>query len=207
MPPRLLRQDSRRKYQAVVEAAGALFLERGFGGTSMDAVAAQASVSKRTLYSHFENKEALFAAVIEARCASIIPPSLAEAGGVEGSPEKVLTRLGMVFLISIYAPDQIQLFQTMISDSRRFPQVGRMMMEGPVARSQTLISDYLARHAEAGVLAIEHPDLAAAQFMGMLKTDVHMRLLFNQPVAVTRAEIARIASSATRLFLHGAMKA
>ena len=173
----------------------------------MDAVATQASVSKRTLYSHFENKEALFAAVIEARCARVMPLSLAEAGGAEGSPEKVLTRLGTVFLSNIYAPEQIQLFQAMMNDSRRFPEVGRMMMDGPVARSQSLISDYLSRQAEAGVLAIEHPDLAAAQFMGMLKTDVHMRLLFNQRVVVNRAEITRIASSATKLFLCGALKA
>lgn len=56
---------SDRKRQAIVEAAVAQFREHGFGGTSMDGIAAAAGVSKRTIYNHFPSKDELFAAILE----------------------------------------------------------------------------------------------------------------------------------------------
>ena len=49
---------------AIRESALAIFLELGFDGASMDAVAAQAGVSKGTLYARFANKEVLFRAIL-----------------------------------------------------------------------------------------------------------------------------------------------
>ena len=59
------RPKSDLKRQSILEAAAGLFLEHGFSQTSMDLVANTAGVSKQTVYSHFNNKDALFSAVIE----------------------------------------------------------------------------------------------------------------------------------------------
>lgn len=56
---------SEQKHLDILEAAKAAFLERGFDNVSMDAIADRASVSKRTVYNHFENKDALFEAITE----------------------------------------------------------------------------------------------------------------------------------------------
>src|SRR5262249_29675840 len=50
----------------IIAAARALFAHRGYDGTSTEAVLEEAKVSRGALYHHFENKEALFAAVLEA---------------------------------------------------------------------------------------------------------------------------------------------
>ena len=60
------------KRLAILDAAGRLFLERGFNDTSMDAIAEAAPVSKPTLYSHFKDKGDLFAAVINGRCCAMV---------------------------------------------------------------------------------------------------------------------------------------
>src|SRR5215475_5778703 len=57
------------KKLAVLKAALRLFLEQGFGATSMDAIAREAGVSKATLYAHVKSKEELFAAITTS-CAS-----------------------------------------------------------------------------------------------------------------------------------------
>ena len=54
------------KRAAVLEAAKALFLARGYDGTSMDAVAQAAGVSKLTVYSHFQDKDTLFVEAVKA---------------------------------------------------------------------------------------------------------------------------------------------
>ena len=60
--------DAGPKARAILDAAGALFLDEGYPAVSMDAVARRAGVSKATLYAHFESKEALFAAIVAAGC-------------------------------------------------------------------------------------------------------------------------------------------
>lgn len=56
---------SEQKHLDILEAAKAAFLECGFDNVSMDVIADRASVSKRTVYNHFESKEALFEAITE----------------------------------------------------------------------------------------------------------------------------------------------
>ena len=61
------------KRAAILEAAMALFPERGYEGVSMDAIAQQAGVSKLTVYNHFADKEALFAAAVITCCEQQLP--------------------------------------------------------------------------------------------------------------------------------------
>jgi AcrR family transcriptional regulator len=57
---------STKKRRAIVEAARALFLRKGYVATSMDEIAADAGVSKQTVYSHFADKEGLFTQIVTA---------------------------------------------------------------------------------------------------------------------------------------------
>src|SRR3978361_1733983 len=66
------------KRAAILDAAKRLFPHSGFDGTSMDAIAADAGVSKLTVYSHFTDKETLFVAAILARCEEQMPQTLFE---------------------------------------------------------------------------------------------------------------------------------
>src|SRR5690348_3618956 len=49
----------------ILETAYQLFYERGFSRISMDAVAARAGVTKRTLYNHFDSKDTLFGEMLK----------------------------------------------------------------------------------------------------------------------------------------------
>ncbi len=57
-----------RKRAAIVAAARQAFLENGYAQTSMDRIAELATVSVKTIYRHFENKDELFSAVMQATC-------------------------------------------------------------------------------------------------------------------------------------------
>ncbi len=78
------------KEAAIIEAARETFLARGFDAASMDAIALNAGVSKRTVYNRFRSKEELFAAAITETCRRILPLDIVleldqgYAGGVVG---------------------------------------------------------------------------------------------------------------------------
>lgn len=198
------RRTYSRKDEVVLEAAERAFLENGFAGTSMDQVAQLADVSKRTVYSNFGSKDALFAAVIRKRCATVLPGPTDEPPLTDREPAAVLEELGVAFLEAIYQPAQIALFRTVMTEAKHLPDLGALMFEGPIMHSQHMFANYLRAQVQRGRLTVPDADLAAAQFVGMLKTDVHMRLLFNQPVNLTRAKIVDIVRASVVLFLAGA---
>ena len=201
---RLTRRDSQRKYRAILAAGTKLFLERGFVQTSMDAVSQEAAVSKRTIYVHFNSKEELFSAVVRKLCNEVIPSEVSHLAAQDGNLQDVLAELGTVFLTSIYATEQVSLLQMIIADSRQFPEIGKLLLDGPVRRSQGIIQDYLRAQAKEGKLQFKNPELAAIQFMAMLKTDLQLRLLLSQNIKVTRAKLREIAVCTADLFLNGA---
>jgi AcrR family transcriptional regulator len=59
-PPR----DTKRQ---ILDAAYGLFYKEGYARTGVDEIAASAGITKRTLYYHFENKDALVAEVLDAQ--------------------------------------------------------------------------------------------------------------------------------------------
>lgn len=194
----------RRKTDEVLNAAEQAFLESGYANTSMDAIAERAGVSKRTVYSNFGSKEDLFAEVIRRRCAIVVPQPVDEALTRDRDPEDVLIDLSTEFLTNVYARPQIQLYQTVVAESRTFPQIGQIMFEGPILRSQEVFDQYLREQVRLGRLTFPDLDLAAAQLIALLKTNIHMKLLFNQPVALDDKRIAELARASVILFLNGA---
>ncbi|MBR0755302.1 TetR/AcrR family transcriptional regulator [Bradyrhizobium jicamae] len=202
-PPR--RGPRATKREDILEAGTKIFLERGFGATSMDEVAVQANVSKRTVYDYFESKEGLFAAVVQELCERITPPEFL-AKETEENIEDVLKRFGEWFLTCIYSVEQINLFQTVINDSRQFPEIGDMMFSGPVRRTQDAVAAYFAVQVRKGRLQLKDTSTAAALFIAMLKGDTHMKLLFGQSRGILQKEIRRNAFTTVKLFMDGARK-
>jgi TetR/AcrR family transcriptional regulator of autoinduction and epiphytic fitness len=63
-PKKRKKRDTSGKRQAILEGAIKVFTEQGFEAASMDAIAEAAGVSKRTVYNHFQSKEALFQTIV-----------------------------------------------------------------------------------------------------------------------------------------------
>ena len=53
------------KRQAILQAAATLFLKHGLRGTSMESIAREAPIAKATLYAYFDDKAAVFTALLE----------------------------------------------------------------------------------------------------------------------------------------------
>src|SRR3970040_898696 len=94
------------KRAAILDAAKAMFTERGLEGASMDQIAAAAGVSKLTVYSHFGDKEALFGAAVKAHCEQQLPASLFENDA--GTPLRTrLLTVARAFYAMINSPEAV----------------------------------------------------------------------------------------------------
>ena len=197
-----LRPSSRRKHQAIVDAARQVFLEQGFSATTMDMIAESAEVSKRTVYKHFDDKHSLFAAVVRMLCDKVVPPSLHEMEINNSEPLTVLTKLAVQILSNLYAREQIALLRVVVTESQGFPELGALMYE-QVEHTEDLIREYLMTQRKKGTINLPDPELAASQFLGLIKTDLQLQLLFERRKRVSKFEIQKIAATSVDLFLNG----
>ncbi|MGZ8095684.1 MAG: TetR/AcrR family transcriptional regulator, partial [Methylosarcina sp.] len=94
------------KRQAILDAAKRAFLAHGYSGASMEAIAEAAPVSKPTLYSHFNGKQELFAAVIAGQCESLLL-TLARSQTELTDPAIGLKTIARAFVDLIYADEAL----------------------------------------------------------------------------------------------------
>jgi TetR/AcrR family transcriptional repressor of mexJK operon len=189
------------KRQAILDAAKGLFLTQGFAGTSMDAVAAAAGVSKLTVYSHFSDKETLFSTAIEAKCENLMPlPIFALEKG--DSIEAVLKRIGVAFLSMVDGEDAISLMRLLCAMASREPEMAQLFFEVGPRRTLGEMERCLRRATELELLQVEDPAAAAEQFFGMLMGCRHMQVLIGCCELPTESEIRERVGKGVEAFLR-----
>jgi TetR/AcrR family transcriptional repressor of mexJK operon len=148
------RPKDMEKRAAILAAAKALFIRNAFAGTSMDAIAADAGVSKLTVYSHFGDKDNLFREVIRSRVQDLLPESLytydpsADIGDI-------LHRISHAHMQVDCEKDSIGTLRAILSDCRQGnPRYGKLLWEEGPARTHRLMEQLLQDATEAGALEI-----------------------------------------------------
>ena len=189
------------KQDLIVRAARKLFLTAGYAETSMDAIAAEAGVSKATVYSHFQNKEALFAGVMHDMCEETGGPPATDE--LAGPPEVVLHTMGRAVACRITEPQVISLLRVVLSGVAQFPELGRTYWQEGPGRARDMLVQYLTDLARRGELDVPDPDLAAMQFIGIVTGPFLLPLLLGARDAPAEEEIDRAVDSAVAKFLAG----
>lgn len=164
----------RDKREAILAAAADLFMRDGYNA-SLDAVAAQAGVSKQTVYNHFGNKEALFQAIVSGITDELTLSLNNLSPG--RAPTEVLLQLARQVLRLALMPAMLDLHRTVIGEAQRFPELARQTyMAGPQGVVDRLAA-YLAAESRQGRLRVGNPTLAAEQFLGMVVGHFQLRAL------------------------------
>ena len=153
----------------VREAALKLFLEHGYEGTSMDAIASAAGTTKASVYARFPGKEAVFRAVMEwavQRADWPVPEPPEPDPGDDLAA--ALTVIAQAAVRRALDPSMVKLGQVAIAHAARFPELaGRAYAAGYWTRKQ-LVTDLLRHHARTGAIAADDPDILAEHFLGMV---------------------------------------
>ena len=165
------------KRAAILEAAKRLFVTQGYERVSMDQIAAEAGVSKLTVYSHFGDKESLFADAVRAHCEQAMPTSLFVAEPQTPVRER-LTAIGHAFFDMIMTPEAIAGHRILCSPQVAASSMPALFWEAGPQRMQQGFSELLRRRVESGELEIEDCRRAASQFFTLLKGEPHAQAVF-----------------------------
>jgi len=193
-------EDESAKRRQIVEGARAMFLSRGFDAASMADIAKAAGVSKGTLYVYFKDKDELFAAIVRGEC-TMQAEGVFEFDHADHDVEAVLLRHGQAFVRTMADPERMSSLRTVIAVAERMPDLGRKVYETGPAFGIAKLAAYLHAQADAGVLAIEDCEVAAAQFIETCHATMFKPMLFNFAPPPSAERIAHVVGIAVRTFM------
>ena len=170
------RPKDQAKRKAVLEAAKSLFLSKGYEGSSMDAIAAEAGVSKLTVYNHYSDKATLFSAAITAKCDEQLPERLFEFSP-HASIESVLLKIGGKYLDLICSSEAVALQRIIVAMARQEPKLACMFYEAGAQHMLKEMTKLLMRASLAGRLRVADAQTSAKRFFCLLKGDDYFRVL------------------------------
>lgn len=195
------RPKDMEKRAAILEAAKALFVKQGFEGTSMDAIANKAGVSKLTVYSHYRDKETLFAEAVRSKCETLMPDELFRAD-LKGPLRKQLLAIARAFFNLITSEDAIAIHRTIVANAASAPKLATLFWDAGPMKVQEGLESFLRAEVEAGKLDIADLHRAASQFFCLLKGECHARLEFGCGDPPTAKEIDEHLDATVDFFLR-----
>lgn len=203
-PP--LRQRGRPKQRSdeeerrrIVAAARDLFLDVGYGGTTMDGVAARCGISKKTLYRLFPAKTDLFGAMVADHRRTML--ALPRHDDEDLTLAESLAEIFRLDIDEAENRERLAFIRLAMADADRYPEIGEVITLEGAEPARLLLSAWLARQQERGILRSFPPQAAARMLMDMVFGVLVKR--FSGDDLLTREERFAHARRCIDVFLNG----
>lgn len=195
-----MRVKTEEKRKCILEAAKAVFLERGFLGASMAEVSARAGGSKQTLYSYFASKDDLFVATMLEKGAQIIDPVFSTFE-TEDDLRAALSRFGRAFL-SFVSSEEVLAFRRMIIAEGARSNLGKLFFENGPKRGWTRMTARFEWFIEQGQMRRVDPWQAAMHFQALCESGAFYRLLEGVLPSLSDETIDQTVDTAVDVFMR-----
>jgi len=145
----------------ILDAALAVFAQKGFAATRLDDVAAKAGITKGTIYLYFDSKQALFEALARQSVGAQIDQVTAQLAGFSGSTSDllrfVLSTIGRFAITS----DRIVLPRLVMAEAANFPELAAFWRHEIIERGLSLMTGIIRRGIDRGEFRKVEPQHAA----------------------------------------------
>lgn len=199
-PSRRGRPRDPERCRRIMEAARKHFYAHGMERASVDAIAAEAGVSKMTVYSNFGSKEGLFEAVVRERTDRVMGGPVGAETLDPRQPHKALLAVGEQFLGLAREEDALGKFRSVYGAAGAQPEACRAFYRQGAERLISDLATYLRRAHDARTLKVPNARLAADLFLAMFLGDGHIRGLLKLEMPDARENKALL-REAVRVFL------
>jgi len=194
-------ESSNRKQNDVLCAAIQEFAQYGLLGTTMEAIAKHANVSKRTLYKHYPNKNALFDDVV-----ALLLERFSQLNKYQYQPsvsiDKQLKELARVCLSLGSDENYLTLSRIVIIESMRDKDQAARLEEQFLDCEKGLLTWFEQAH-QAGILKDVPADIAASIFYGGLKDLGYWEQVIMWRPALDETRLEQLIDIMSRFFIRG----
>jgi TetR/AcrR family transcriptional regulator, mexJK operon transcriptional repressor len=187
--------------EQILRAAETLFLEQGYGATTIEQVAAQIGATKRTVYVRFTDKAGLFHAVakhvLDAR-----RPDLRTIG-TDRSVDERLNDMALQVLNYALDPVVVRLFRVVTAEAYRFPELNQMVEEQAARGVALAVKQMLEEEVRLGRLLLEDTAFSTKLLLSLI-TGAPTKEAGRAARPLGHTARRRWVEGAVALFLYGA---
>ena len=155
--------------QAILKAALTVFAAHGFEAARLDDVAARAGVAKGTLYLYFQDKAALFEALVRNAVSPLLEHMRRIAAAPDISPLQALETFFAVFAKEVLGTERKLLLRLIMAEGPRFPAIAEFYYREVVSHGLTMMCALAKRAASEGAFAtdaaVRYPQLVVAPLL------------------------------------------
>jgi len=195
--------EAKKLHRKLRTAAVATFVKYGYDGTTMEAIARAAGITRRTLYARYPDKRAVFVDVIPwALTRRTEGQSSLDVDG--GDLRASLVAIGRAGLERATDPDIVRLTRIAMNESARFPEFAISAHSLTWSARHRQVMDVLRHYQDAGAIEVEDLELAAGNFIAMIE---HLPArLADCGIYRSAEEEERHLQHAVNLFLRGTLR-
>ena len=190
------------KARAILDAGWSLFLQRGVEATSIEAIAAEAGVSKVTLYSHYPDRTALFEAAVRREMERIEAAQGAPEAGAPASTADRLRGFGAGIMGFLATDAAIDFYSVLAGELRRHGDLARAFHDLGPGRTRSNLAALLAEGVACGDFVALDADRAAEELFGLWQGFTNFQLSLGVGVEEIRADLGRRVDRGVDLFLR-----
>jgi AcrR family transcriptional regulator len=145
----------------ILDAALAVFAEKGYAGARMEDIAARAGVTKGTIYLYFQNKEAVFKSLVRDSIGTTLQGVTDISRQFDGSARELLRLVLTTMARFLTTSDRVVLVKVILAESGNFPELLRFYREEIIAKGLGVLTGVMARGMESGEFRQMSPEFAA----------------------------------------------
>lgn len=176
-----------KRREAMLQAALALFVEKGFDATTLGNIVKRSEGSLATLYELFENKSGILRALVTERSVNIGGALDRAMSATDPYPE-VLRGVAEEMLDRLLDPNYVGLFRVVSAQCAAHPDLGRQIYDNGPLVCQAKGAEFLAAQMNAGTLYVEDPSAASRMLFQMVCGHFHMQMMFGLEVKLSKKQ-------------------
>lgn len=160
-------EQSQQRQQELLEKALDMFLKKGYTQTTLDDIAAAMRMTKRTIYTAYGGKEALFKSAV-GRAIELNRTPLEELQALESDDlEVTLRKVAHMRVEKLLSPEGVRLQRIVNAESYRFPELIQTVYRDSTGPTVEFLTQLLSQHAANGDIGIDNPEACAGIFLSM----------------------------------------
>ncbi|MCV7420569.1 TetR/AcrR family transcriptional regulator [Mycobacterium yunnanensis] len=157
--------DAGSTRETILRTAAQVFLAHGYQEASMDQIALESGMARRTLYNQFGSKKALFDATMAHMWEKMPLDSIIAASASVSPPEEVLHTIGLTIAAFWAPPEAVAFMRLIIWESSRTPELGDSFVDNGREPARHAVREYVRQLSLTPDFEIADPDLASTQFI------------------------------------------
>ena len=190
-----------QRHEKILDAAKQVFVEQGYARASVNEIVKRSGGSLGTVYKFFGNKLGLFEAFFQKATCEAFADFEEKGLWVDDLPTS-LRNFGRQLQQMMFEPDALAIYRLVLSEQGADQaEIQRIFMQYGPNRLNKILSRFLSQQQAAGLLQLQDCEIAAFQFVEMIKGPLHFRALFGE--TITPAQCDAVLEQAIQIFLQG----